>query len=191
MLSQSNPAPVWGRGMEAYKRPCFWWEPGGPPYHLHPHCSEVTSAPSPWVCACSGLQGPRLSLPEKPGGVWGEEAEPVVSLAQRVLWLLCLLPVVLVREGPITWLDNEMTQVGSPKLFQRGLRKEKAGHIAKILKKHLERCRSPSSTPPHGGPSATGQWSVGTKVGILLYCCRKRVTTMALPTLECGCHLLR
>lgn len=64
------------------------------------------------------------------------------------------------KEGTILWLDNEMTQVRSQTLFQRRLRKEKAGHVPKILKD----ARPPHQTL-HGGPSATGQCSVGTTVG--------------------------
>lgn len=71
------------------------------------------------------------------------------------------------KEETILWLDNEMTQVGSQKLLQRVSKKEKAGHIPKLLKKYVE--RSPHATP-YGGPSALGQWNVGIKVAIFIFC---------------------
>ena len=48
------------------------------------------------------------------------------------------------KEETILWLDNEMIQVGSQKLLQRVSKKEKAGHIPKLLKKYVERSQSPS-----------------------------------------------
>ena len=111
-----------------------------------PHCSKVATHPSSWVRAYSGLQWSKPSLPKNLGenGGWEKKLK------------LCLLPVVLVKEGTILWLVNEMTQVRSQKLFQRGLRKEKAGSIPEVLKKYLERCQS-SSLNSHGGPSAMGK----------------------------------
>ena len=69
-------------------------------------------------------------------------------VAQRLSVCLWLLQVVLVKEGVILCLDNEMARVRCQQLFQRELRNEKSEHIPELLKRYLK-----EASPPHQHPT--------------------------------------
>lgn len=145
-----------------------------------PHQNEVSSASSPQAHACSGLQWPRPSNPEKSGRAWGWEKKLNQGPALLTLAFFGLPQVVPVKEGTILRLDNEMTQVGSQTLFQRELRKGKARHIPKLLK-YLEGIQSPTSQIPWWAIS-TGTVEHGDQGGKPSHLCGECGSKMALPT---------